>query len=258
MKIRVLTKLFKFLRYHRLGFCNICGKPTVFLCSDHRWTDRSMICMFCRSKSRQRLVAASLLDYEGSSQPSLKRMSGISRLRILNIDTHDVISRYLMPCEYFVNSGYFPERGFGNRIGPKTYSQNLEALTFSDEAFDVVITEHVFEHVRDFRRGFKEIFRVLDKGGVHLFTIPFQFDRNTTVRVDTSGPDDVLLLPPEFHGDHHNPDGRILAYRKFGVDLFAELDRIGFETSLRFSSYRNFIKHGILGSCVFVSRKPGS
>ena len=43
------------------------------------------------------------------------------------------------------------------------------ALDFADQAFDVVVCSHVYEHVPDARRMMAEIFRVLRSGGVCYF-----------------------------------------------------------------------------------------
>ena len=43
--------------------------------------------------------------------------------------------------------------------------QDVQQLTFDDEAFDLCIHSEVFEHVADDRQGFREIHRVLKKGG---------------------------------------------------------------------------------------------
>jgi len=74
----------------------------------------------------------------------------------------------------------------------------------------------------------------------------------TEVRVDTSGVEDLHLLPPEYHGDTIR--GKILAYRTFGRDFVDELEKIGFETDIHFSSYVDRFS-GIFDSFVFASRK---
>jgi len=152
----------------------------------------------------------------------------------------------------FFSSCYKEGLDPGTEISPRTSCQNIEALTYADNSFDFVITEDVFEHVRHPEKGFREIYRVLRPGGYHVFTVPFHFDRPTLVRVDTSGDEDVHLLPPEYHGDPLR--GTILAYRTFGIGLFEQLNDIGFETRVDFSSFadRNC---GIFNSSVFVSRR---
>ena len=125
-------------------------------------------------------------------------------------------------------------------------------MTFADENFDVVITEDVFEHIRDYKKGFREVYRVLKKGGYHIFTVPCFFDKPTLVRVDTSGDEDIHLLPPEYHRDRIR--GKILAYRTFGIDIFEILEKIGFETTVDFSSYVDR-RYGIFDSYAFCSKK---
>jgi len=154
----------------------------------------------------------------------------------------------------YFSSCYMDGTAPGTEISPRTSCQNVESLTYADNSFDCVISEDVFEHVRHPDKGFREIYRVLRPGGHHVFTVPFHFDRPTEIRVDTSGAEDMHLLPPEYHGDPLR--GMILAYRAFGIDLYAQLDEIGFETRVAFSSFADR-NSGIFDSSVFLSRKAG-
>ena len=144
-----------------------------------------------------------------------------------------------------------PDIKLGTEIKNGVFNQDIENLTFPNESFDLVITEDIFEHVRNYEKGFKEIFRVLKKGGYHIFTIPFYFDRYTIKRVDTSGDKDIPILPPEYH---ISKTGKIITYRNFGIDLFKFLDSIGFETHVEFSGYSDR-KYHIYDSYVFISKK---
>jgi ubiquinone/menaquinone biosynthesis C-methylase UbiE len=51
-------------------------------------------------------------------------------------------------------------------------SEDLRALTFPDQSFDLFITSDVFEHVFEPEKGFGDIARVLKPGGMHIFTMP--------------------------------------------------------------------------------------
>jgi SAM-dependent methyltransferase len=168
--------------------------------------------------------------------------------RIYTADHAGALARAIAGC---VSSAYLPGVALGSEISPGGTCQDLERLTFPDKSFECVITEDVLEHVRDYRAALAEIRRVLVPGGRHLFTVPFLFHAKTVVRVDTSGAEDIHLLPPEYHGDTIR--GRILAYRIFGRDLFDELQGLGFETDVRFATYADR-RWGIFDSCVFVSR----
>ena len=82
-----------------------------------------------------------------------------------------------------------------------------------------MLSSDIFEHVRKPFVGFKEVNRVLKPGGFHIFSIPPQCPmRSTTVfRVDTSGPEDVFVLPKHYHSAPMG--GKSLVYTDFGEDM---------------------------------------
>jgi len=244
--------LLKNFRHHIIGRCNICGRRTIFLCKDLKTARESMFCLFCRSSSRDRHVAKLFLSLSAPSSASISEITKKSGLSIYNTDTDDSFSAALRNYPTYVSSGLFPDIKPGTEIKERVFCQDLERLSFKSETFDVVISEDIFEHVRDHGKGFREVYRVLKKGGFHIFTIPFLFDRKTLVRVDTSGPNDINLLPPEYHGDDIR--SKILAYRTFGIDLYDLLNSIGFQTSVDFSTYADK-SFGIVDSFVFASKK---
>jgi SAM-dependent methyltransferase len=94
--------------------------------------------------------------------------------------------------------------------------QDITALTYDDESFDLIVSSDVLEHVPDIEAAFRETARVLRPGGAHLFTVP---TRTSTVRrAQIIDGEIVHLLPPEFHDDPLDPTG-ILAFWDFGLDL---------------------------------------
>ena len=129
-------------------------------------------------------------------------------------------------------SRFDPRQKRGKKLGGGATNQNLEALTFPDASFDVVITSDVLEHVRLDDRAHSEIRRVLKPGGVHLFTVPHFRDRPTFTRVEVVDPDDPssdrYLTEKEYHGDANSEEGRALSYRSYGTDLDGKLEALGF------------------------------
>jgi SAM-dependent methyltransferase len=244
----------KNLQHHQFGKCNVCGNLTVFVCIDPQTARNNMYCPFCRSSSRKRHVAKLVIKEVIPNISSISDIPQTQPLKIYNADTDDALYKVLQNYEGYHCSRFSPEIEPGTEMQKRVFCQNLEHLTFGDEVFDLAITEDVFEHVRHHEKGFREIHRILKLGGYHVFTIPCNFDRPTTVRVDTSGEKDIHLLPPEYHGDKIR--GQILAYRTFGIDLFELLKTIGFETKVDFSSYLDQ-QQGIFDSYVFCSQKVG-
>lgn len=253
MKLKTLSAVLGNIRMHRLGKCIVCGRSTVFVCTDPSSLRNSMECFFCRSSSRNRHVAQVILTELAREVGALADLHRKS-LAIYNADCGGALSSVLAGMPTYTCSGFFPEITPGTMVEPGVYCQDLERLSFQDASFDVVITEDVLEHVRHYQTALEEIHRVLKPGGCHIFTVPFFFDRPTLVRVDTTGETDVNLLPPEYHGDSIR--GRILAYRTLGFDLFGLLTSIGFETRVRVSCFADQ-KLGIFDSSVFFSRKVG-
>lgn len=253
MKLSTLKALVQYRGYHRTGRCNVCGKTSLFICKDLVWPRNNMFCVHCNSSGRKRHVAKVLLSEVCRNSSS---MSEIPRndpgIKIYSADSYDSFHKVLKDFSGFVSSVFDPKHKAGSEIEKRVFCQNLESLTFDSESFDVVITEDVFEHVRDHIKGFKSVHRVLKTNGIHIFTIPFNFDKPTLVRVKTSGDEDIQLLPPEYHGD--NIRGKILAYRTFGYDMFSQLEEIGFSTTVDFSAYKD-LKTGIVDSFVFISKK---
>jgi SAM-dependent methyltransferase len=183
-----------------------------------------MYCVKCQSSERKWHVTSVLLKTFFSKYTSISEIPTGSKCRILSTCLNDPWrSRTKSPNFHF--SGYESTVPFGSSLGDRATSQNVEALTFDDSSFDVVVTEDVLEHVRDYAGAFLEIKRVLAPGGKHIFTVPFMFDHGTLVRVDATGPDDIHLVDPEYHGPH-------LAYRTFGRNLLHELQAIGFTTTV--------------------------
>ncbi|MEA5598887.1 class I SAM-dependent methyltransferase [Rivularia sp. UHCC 0363] len=240
--------------YHQIGQCNICGKSTIFICIDVNTVRNNMYCPVCKSSSRKRHVAKLLID-KVNPKSSLAEVSSnkqLNNLSIYNADVNDAFYQVLRNLKSYYCSSYIPDVEPGTEIKEKVFCQDIENLTFADENFDIVITEDVFEHIRNYKQAFQQVYRVLKKGGYHIFTVPCFFDKPTLVRVDTSGKEDIHLLPPEYHGDKIR--GKILAYRTFGIDIFEILEKIGFETTVDFSSYVDK-RYGILDSYAFCSRK---
>ena len=50
---------------------------------------------------------------------------------------------------------------------------DVQNLPFADNSFDLIICNHVLEHVFDEKKAMQELFRVLTKGGQAILQVPF-------------------------------------------------------------------------------------
>ena len=83
-------------------------------------------------------------------------------------------------------------------------SEDLTRLTYSDAAFDLVLTSETLEHVPDLDLALRELRRVLVPGGRHLFTVPAHARRPGDLRAHGRR----ARRPPRTSGPSPLPPGR--------------------------------------------------
>ena len=91
-------------------------------------------------------------------------------------------------------------------------------LPFNDNSFDIIFCNHVLEHVQDDTKAMKELFRVMKKGGMGIFQVPQDLNRNVTFE-DNSITDPKKRAKIFGQYDH---------VRVYGRDYFDKLRSIGF------------------------------
>ncbi len=92
-------------------------------------------------------------------------------------------------------------------------------LPFNDNSFDVIFCNHVLEHIQDDTKAMKELFRVMKKGGMGIFQVPQDLNRNVTFE------DNSITNPKE----RAKIFGQYDHVRVYGRDYFDKLRSIGFE-----------------------------
>ncbi len=91
-------------------------------------------------------------------------------------------------------------------------------LPFKDNSYDVILCNHVLEHIPDDTKAMQELFRVLKPGGMAILQIPQELDRETTF-ADDSITDQKERAKIFGQYDH---------VRIYGRDYFDKLRSIGF------------------------------
>jgi len=105
--------------------------------------------------------------------------------------------------------------------GPVT-AGDLTALPLPDESVDLLLANHVLEHVEDDSRALLEIRRVLHPGGTAVLQVPIARKLATTR-------EDSTLTAPE---DRERAYGQRDHVRLYGHDYYERLERAGFEVEL--------------------------
>jgi len=94
-------------------------------------------------------------------------------------------------------------------------------LNFPDASFDVVICNHVLEHVPDDRRAMSELHRVLRPGGWAVLMVP-DVEEETTF-------EDPTAVTPEQRLELFGQDDHV---RRYGRDYVQRLESVGFSVSV--------------------------
>lgn len=92
-------------------------------------------------------------------------------------------------------------------------------LPFEDHSFDMILCNHVLEHIPDDQKAMQELYRVLRPGGLGIFQIPQDRSRATTFQ------DDSITDPKERAAIF----GQYDHVRVYGMDYFDRLTQVGFQ-----------------------------
>jgi len=92
-------------------------------------------------------------------------------------------------------------------------------LPFEDNSFDMILCNHVLEHIPDDTKAMQELYRILKPGGTGIFQIPQDLNRTTTFE------DNSITDPKERAAIF----GQYDHVRIYGRDYFDKLRSIGFK-----------------------------
>ncbi|MFM2379233.1 MAG: hypothetical protein RLZZ143_1811 [Cyanobacteriota bacterium] len=208
-----------------IGICNLCGSVVVQIHPGYFGTR----CLNCRFTKIHRAVGLTIESLNFSTSTSVYELSSRGALyKFLKGNFKNL---------YF--SEYFDDVPLG-LMKNSVVCQDVQNLLLNDESFDLVTSTEVFEHVPDDSKGFSEIYRVLKKDGYFIFTVPLS-DKPKTVERCLLQPDGTIIhqLEPEYHGDRIRGQGRVLAFRNYGLDITERLESCGFYAEIRLVNSRS-------------------
>jgi hypothetical protein len=150
------------LSFH--GLCSICGAKGEFVRGTGHSTRESFPCPSCRASLRYRDQAALVLD-EFARGRSISLANLVASGRMAEIDIYEPALKgpfvnAFKALPRYVRSYYWPERAPGAVDAHGVRNEDITALSFGDNSFDLVITSDVMEHVYEYKSAFAEIFRV--------------------------------------------------------------------------------------------------
>lgn len=182
--------------------CACCGSTFRSFMPAGRPKRPNTECPVCGSRERHRLLALYL------SQSDRKRYG-----RVLHLAPEPALSRLLEPASTsYVTVDIAP--------GHADVVADLTRLPFEDRAWDLVICNHVLEHVTDDTQAMRETLRVLEPTGQLLLVVP----RIPGTQTD----EDPSIVSP---AERLRRFGQADHVRRYGDDLEERLSASGFDVT---------------------------
>lgn len=187
---------------------------------------RAAACPNCGSIDRERLVYA-YLNYE------LQLFAQAGEKRVLHIAPEKLISRELITAglKEYVCGDLFTE---GYEYPAHVRNMDVLDIPFGDDHFDLVICNHVLEHIPSDEKAMQEIRRVLKPGGRAILQVPISANSPHTV-------EDPSVSDPQ---ERERRFGQHDHIRIYGQDYTDRLARSGFKVKRTNISSR-FRKYGV-------------
>jgi SAM-dependent methyltransferase len=209
--------------------CPICGYHGTFISVGHpaRWDAR---CLNCGSRERHRLLHLWVTQDGGD------RLAG---KRILHFAPEKFMQRRMAGNKLYETADLL-QPGVTHKV-------DISAVPLPDASYDVVMANHVLEHIDDDRKAMRELFRLLKPGGVALLTVPINTSRQQTY-------EDAAIASPTERWAHFSAHDH---KRYYGLDFADRLAEAGFQVETFRMSPQEEVRYALLrDEWLYVAHKP--
>jgi len=195
-------------------------------------------CPVCKSTDRERLLYLYL---------SNKTNLFTEPVKLLHVAPEPALSAYI---EQHSNIDYLTADIDLKSVMVK---MDITEINYPDRSFDVIICNHVLEHIIDDRKAMNELYRVLKSGGWGILQVPMSISLDTTY-------EDFSITDPS---EREQVFGQLDHVRIYAMDFVDRLKESGFQvnpfewwTDQEFAGSNN--KYGLLqDEIVFLVSKSG-
>lgn len=170
---------------------------------------RQILCPYCQSTDRDRLIFQFLKDDVDIFNQKLK---------VLHIAPEPSLYSFLKKRKnliYVTGTKYSEGIYFHQNID----SIDLLQMPFKDGEFDLLICNHVLEHINNDEKAISEIYRVLSPGGKAILQVPISYKIESTY-------EDFSITSKNMREKHF---GQFDHVRVYGIDYITRLEKAGFK-----------------------------
>ena len=192
-----------------------------------RWDAR---CLNCGSRERHRLLHLWIVENGGDK---------LAGKRILHFAPEKAFMRRMKGNPLYETADLM-QAGVTHRL-------DITDTKLPDATYDVVMANHVLEHIPDDLEAMRELFRVLKPGGVALLTTPINATRQTTY-------ENSAITSHPARWAHFSAHDHV---RYYGLDFADRLTDTGFQVETFRVSSEDEVKYALLrDESIYIARKP--
>lgn len=168
-------------------------------------------CYRCNSIDRERLVLA-YLEYESQF------FTNNSNAKILHVSPEPHLTKYIKKhsVEEYIKGDLFAE---GYSYPKDVINMDITQIPYPDAYFDLIICNHVLEHIPRDNQAMKELHRVLKPSGTAILQVPISLQLKETY-------ENELVIHPK---DREREFGQYDHVRIYGQDYPKRLTDAGFQ-----------------------------
>lgn len=135
---------------------------------------KNMLCPYCLSTDRDRLVYFYL---------TTRNEIVDQKLSLLHVSPEYTLKNHIkkFPNINYISGDKFEERYQGFYYDKSTQNLDLTDLQYPDETFDIIVCNHVLEHIKEEQTALNEIKRVLKHDGWALLQVPIAKENKETI-----------------------------------------------------------------------------
>lgn len=171
-------------------------------------------CYQCNSSDRERLIYAYL-------ENEIQFFKSNHNARILHVSPEPHLSKYLkgQPKSEYIRGDLFAA---GYSYPKDVINMDITQIPYPDSYFDLIICNHVLEHIPEDGKAIKELYRVLKKGGKAIIQVPISLVLNKTYENES------IVDPKEREKEFGQSDH----IRIYGQDYSKRLSQGGFKVQI--------------------------
>lgn len=204
-----------FCGFHSSGYAK-CGEDSELFSRIHviGAGRRSAACWKCNCRDRERLLYVYLRDIVHVFDSSRK-------FHILHFAPEPHLTERLRTL---ANVNYICGDLFTTGYSYPDYVKNMNVLDipFKENSFDIVLCNHVLEHIENDQKAMQELYKVLKKTGIAILQVPIASDLAHTY-------ENSSITEPELRIKHFGQKDHV---RLYGMDYKTRLESVGFKVDM--------------------------